>query len=140
MAILCAMLLAMSVIMAALGASAETASANTEQTEASDSDGEQNDQAEQDALTAEAQISQADAEKAFQALYPDWTIANATLEKEDNVPAYAIEATDANGSVLEVTISAVDGSVIAEHIGEQNGHADQNEGDLQTENAAVSTN
>ena len=71
MAILCAMLLAANLAAASTGASAEAAAAGTELTQASDD--ERNDQAEMDALTASAKISQPDAEKAFQALYPDWS-------------------------------------------------------------------
>ena len=142
MAILCAMLLAMS-LAASAGASAEAVAAGTAQMQAND--GEQNDQAVLGALTASANVSQTDAEKAFQALYPDWTVVSARLEDEDNVPAYAIEATDTSGATLEATISAMDGSVIPERIGERNGEngqneqGDQNEGEPQSgNNEAVS--
>lgn len=129
MAVLAMMLLAMSLTV--WGASAETAAADTAQVQMNDE--EQNDQAETDTLSANVQISLTDAETAFQALYPDWTIISARLEEEDNAPAYSIEAIDMNGAMIEATISALDGTVIPERSGDQNEQEGQDKGEQENE-------
>ena len=126
LALSCAVVLVMSIPLTALGTSATTAPANAGQQETSDV--EQDDQVEQAALMAQVTLSLDEAEAAFQALYPDWTIVSAQLEEEDGILAYAIQATDINGASLEATISAQDGSVIPEQIGENGDQGDQNEG------------
>lgn len=126
LAFLCALAVAVSIPLTALGASATTVP--TTQQETSDT---QSDQAE---LTALVTLSLDDVEAMFQAMYPDWTIVSAQLEEEDGILAYAIQATDANGASLEATISAADGSMIPEQLGEQDGQGDQNEGEQDGEN------
>lgn len=80
---------------------------------AGEQENESNEKADQAALAAQAQISEADAVAAA-AANPGWTFVKSELDSKNGVIVYELKGTDAGGQKQEVTVNAIDGSIIQE--------------------------
>ena len=78
---------------------------------AGEQENESNEKADQAALAAQAQISEADAAAAAN---PGWTFVKSELDSKNGVIVYELKGTDAGGQKQEVTVNAIDGSIIQE--------------------------
>lgn len=81
---------------------------------AGEQENESNEKADQAALAAQAQISEADAAAAAAVANPGWSFVKSELDSKNGVIVYELKGTDAGGQKQEVTVNAIDGSIIQE--------------------------
>ena len=81
---------------------------------AGEQENESNEKADQAALAAQAKISEADAAAAAAAANPGWSFVKSELDSKNGVIVYELKGTDAGGQKQEVTVNAIDGSIIQE--------------------------
>lgn len=77
---------------------------------AGEQENESNEKADQAALAAQAKISEA----AAAAANPGWSFVKSELDSKNGVIVYELKGTDAGGQKQEVTVNAIDGSIIQE--------------------------
>ena len=83
-------------------------------TKTEDQENDAEDAAAQAALAAQAQISEANAAAAAAAANPGWSFVKSELDSKNGVIVYELKGTDAGGQKQEVTVNAIDGSIIQE--------------------------